>query len=46
MLTLGINYESHDTAAAIARDGEILFRNRGGAAQPQEAMMEASRCTR
>jgi carbamoyltransferase len=25
MLTLGINYGSHDSAAAIARDGEILF---------------------
>jgi carbamoyltransferase len=25
MLTLGLNYGSHDSAAAIARDGEILF---------------------
>jgi carbamoyltransferase len=25
MLTLGINYGSHDSAAAIARNGEILF---------------------
>src|SRR5262249_37133192 len=25
MLTLGINYGSHDSAAAIARDGDILF---------------------
>src|SRR6516225_578403 len=25
MLTLGINYGSHDSAAAIAQDGEILF---------------------
>jgi carbamoyltransferase len=25
MLSLGINYGSHDAAAAIARDGEILF---------------------
>jgi carbamoyltransferase len=25
MLTLGINYGSHDSAAAIARDGEVLF---------------------
>jgi carbamoyltransferase len=25
MLTLGINYGSHDSAAAIAREGEILF---------------------
>src|SRR6266550_8747600 len=25
MLTLGINYGSHDSAAAIARDGQILF---------------------
>src|SRR5438128_695445 len=25
MLTLGINYGSHDSAAAIARDGAILF---------------------
>jgi carbamoyltransferase len=25
MLTLGINYGSHDSAAAIARDGEIVF---------------------
>src|SRR5262245_44912795 len=25
MLTLGINYGSHDSSAAIARDGEILF---------------------
>src|SRR6516165_9249736 len=25
MLTLGINYGSHDSATAIARDGEILF---------------------
>jgi carbamoyltransferase len=25
MLTLGINYGSHDSAAAIARDGKILF---------------------
>jgi carbamoyltransferase len=25
MLTLGINYGSHDSAAAVARDGEILF---------------------
>src|SRR5215468_1730735 len=25
MLTLGINYKSHDSAAAIARGGKILF---------------------
>jgi carbamoyltransferase len=25
MLTLGINYGSHDSAAAIVRDGDILF---------------------
>jgi carbamoyltransferase len=25
MLTLGINYGSHDSAAAIARDGEVVF---------------------
>ena len=25
MITLGMNYGSHDSAAAIARDGEILF---------------------
>jgi carbamoyltransferase len=25
MLTLGINYGSHDSAAAIARDGKLLF---------------------
>ena len=25
MLTLGINYGSHDSAAAVARDGEIMF---------------------
>ena len=25
MLTLGLNYGSHDSAAAIAQDGEILF---------------------
>jgi predicted NodU family carbamoyl transferase len=28
MLTLGINYGSRDSAAAIARDGQILFRDR------------------